>query len=113
MEPIQCIHIGFQRSRSYPTISRHGETWGFSRYLFQAELLNPGGDQKMQLNRHQKQARTMLDARFVAAVLEGFEGTLDEVLGRVASPDLDHDLAVLQAQINALRVSREPPEAES
>jgi len=30
----------------------------------------------------------MLDAGFVPAVLEGFEGTLDEVVGRVASPEL-------------------------
>jgi hypothetical protein len=30
----------------------------------------------------------MLEAGFVAAVLEGFEGTLDEVVGRVASPEL-------------------------
>ena len=66
----------------------------------------------MRLNRHQKEARTMLDAGFVAAVLEGFEGTLDEVVGRVASPELRSDLAVLQTRINALRVSIEPPEAE-
>ena len=67
----------------------------------------------MRLNRHQKEARTMLDAGFVAAVLEGFEGTLDEVVGRVASPELRADLAVLQTRINALRVSIEPPEAEN
>jgi hypothetical protein len=42
----------------------------------------------------------MLDAGFVAAVLEGFEGTLDEVVGRVASPELRADLAVLQTRIN-------------
>ena len=30
----------------------------------------------------------MLDASFVAAVLEGFEGTLDKVVGCVASPEL-------------------------
>jgi hypothetical protein len=30
----------------------------------------------------------MFDASFVAAVPEGFEGTLDEVVGRVASPEL-------------------------
>ena len=53
-----------------------------------------------------------LDAGFIAAVLEGFEGTLDEVIGRVASPELDADLAVLQTRTSALRVSIEPPEAE-
>jgi hypothetical protein len=44
---------------------------------------------------------------FVAAVLEGFEGTLDEVVGRVASPELRGDLAVLQTWINPLIVSIE------
>ena len=52
----------------------------------------------------------LLDEGFVAAVLEGFEGTLDEVVGRVASPKLGADLAILQARIKALRVSIEPPE---
>ena len=37
----------------------------------------------------------LLDAGFVAAVLEGFEGTLDEVVGRVASPELRAELAGL------------------
>ena len=55
----------------------------------------------------------MLDAGFVPAVLEGFEGTLDEVVGRVASPELRADLAVLQTRINALRISIEPPEPEN
>ena len=54
----------------------------------------------------------MLDAGFVAGVLAGFEGTLDEVIGRVASPELGTDLALLQTQITTLRVSIEPPEAE-
>ena len=40
----------------------------------------------------------MLEAGFVAAVLEGFEGTLDEVVGRVASPELRAGLAVLQTR---------------
>jgi len=56
---------------------------------------------------------TTLDAGFVAAVLEGFEGTLDEVVERVASPELRADLAVLQTRISAIRVSIEPPEAET
>jgi hypothetical protein len=30
----------------------------------------------------------LLDAGFVVAVLEGFEATLDEVVGRVASQEL-------------------------
>jgi hypothetical protein len=54
----------------------------------------------------------MLDAGSVAAVLEGFEGTLDEVIGRVASPELSADLDVMQTRINALGVSIEPEEAE-
>ena len=55
----------------------------------------------------------LLDAGFVPEALAGFEGTLDEVIGRVASPELSADLAVLQTRINALRVSIEPPEAEN
>ncbi|HKE27431.1 MAG TPA: hypothetical protein VKB88_33985 [Bryobacteraceae bacterium] len=55
----------------------------------------------------------LLDAGFVAAVLEGFQATLVEVVGRVASPELAADLAVLQARINALRVSIEPPQPEN
>ena len=55
----------------------------------------------------------LLDAGFVAAVLEGFEGTLDEVVGRVASPELRANLAGLQTRINALRASIEPPAAEN
>ena len=55
----------------------------------------------------------LLDAGFVAAVLEGFEGTLDEVVGRVASPELRADLAGLQTRINALRVSTELPDAKN
>jgi len=54
----------------------------------------------------------MLDAGFVAGVLAGFDGTLDEVIGRVASPELNADLAGLQTRISALRVSIEPPDAE-
>jgi hypothetical protein len=54
----------------------------------------------------------MLDSSFVAAVLKGFEGTLDEVVERIASPELRADLGVLQTHINALRVSIEPPEAK-
>ncbi len=50
-----------------------------------------------------------LDARFVAAVLEGIEGTLDEVIGRVESAELRTSLDVLQSRVTALRVSIEPP----
>ena len=55
----------------------------------------------------------LLDAGFVTAVLEGFEGTLDEVVGRVASAELSADLAILQTRINALRVSTELPDAKN
>jgi hypothetical protein len=43
LEPIQCVHIGFQRSRSDPAVSRYGQTGELSRRLFQAELLKPQG----------------------------------------------------------------------
>jgi hypothetical protein len=46
-------------------------------------------------------------------ILVGFEGTLDEVLWRGAPPKLSADLVALQARIEALRVSIEPPGAEN
>lgn len=51
----------------------------------------------------------MLDTLFVAAVLEGFEGTLDEVVGRVESPDLNAQLDALRSQVAALRICIEEP----
>ena len=47
--------------------------------------------------------RTMLHPLFVAGVLEGFEGTLDEVVGRVEDPELNTRLDTLRRQIAALR----------
>ena len=51
----------------------------------------------------------MLDPLFVAAVLEGFEGTLDEVVGRVENPDLNAQLDALRRQVAAIRISVEEP----
>ncbi len=53
-----------------------------------------------------------LDIGFVAAVLEGIEGTLDEVIGRIDSAELRASLDVLQSRVTALRVSIEPPARE-
>jgi hypothetical protein len=47
---------------------------------------------------------TMLHPLFVADVLEGFEGTLDEVVGRVENPDLNMVLGALRSRVTALRV---------
>ena len=52
---------------------------------------------------------TTLHPLFVAGVLEGFEGTLDEVVGRVENPDLDAQLDALRSQVAALRVCIEEP----
>ena len=51
----------------------------------------------------------MLDPLFVAAVLEGFEGTLDEVVGRVENPSLKAQLDALRGQVAALRICIEEP----
>jgi hypothetical protein len=51
----------------------------------------------------------MLDPFFVAAVLEGFEGTLSEVVERVECSELRAKLDVLYSQITALRTSIEKP----
>ena len=49
----------------------------------------------------------MLHAVFVASVLEGFEGTLDEMIGRVANPELNSQLDVLRSRAAAIRISIE------
>ena len=51
----------------------------------------------------------MLHPLFVAGVLEGFEGTLDEMVGRVADQDLNTQLDALRGQLTALRIYIEEP----
>ena len=51
----------------------------------------------------------MLHPLFVAGVLEGFEGTLDEVVGRVEDPELNTQLDALRSQVAALRIRIEEP----
>jgi hypothetical protein len=51
----------------------------------------------------------MLHPLFVAGVLEGFEGTLDEVIGRVENPELNAQLDALRGQVAALRICAEEP----
>lgn len=50
-----------------------------------------------------------LDAVFVAGVLEGIEGTLNELIVRVDNAEVQASLDVLQSRVMALRVSIEPP----
>ena len=54
----------------------------------------------------------MLDPGFVAAVLEGIEATLGELIERVETPELQSSLDVLQSRVTVLRVSIEPPAKE-
>ena len=49
-----------------------------------------------------------LDTGFVAAVLEGIEGTLGDLIERVDTSELQASLDVLQSRVTALRVSIEP-----
>ena len=53
-----------------------------------------------------------LDTSFVAAVLEGIEGTLAELIERVETSELQASLDVLQSRVTALRVSIEPRAGE-
>ena len=53
----------------------------------------------------------MLPPVFVAGVLEGFEGTLDEMIGRVANPELNSD--ALRSRAAAIRISIEEPFAQA
>jgi len=46
----------------------------------------------------------MLHPLFVAGVLEGFEGTLDDVVGRVENPELNAQFDTLRSQVAALRI---------
>jgi hypothetical protein len=46
---------------------------------------------------------------FVAGVLEGFEGTLGEMAGRVENKELDTQLDALRSQVAALRLCIEEP----
>ena len=50
-----------------------------------------------------------MNADFVAAILEEFEGTLDEVIERVVSPALKVDLEILQTRICSPRLTIDPP----
>ena len=53
-----------------------------------------------------------LDTGFVAAVLDGFEATLGELIDRVETSELQSSLYVLRSRVTALRVSIEPPAQE-
>jgi len=53
-----------------------------------------------------------LDNGFVAAVLDGIEGTLGELIERVETSELHASLDVLQSRVTALRISIEPPARE-
>jgi hypothetical protein len=49
----------------------------------------------------------MLNTEFVAAVLEGIEGTLEELIGRVDPSDVRDRLTALQDETGAVRRSLE------
>ena len=49
----------------------------------------------------------MLDTEFAAAVLEGIEGTLEELIGRVDPSDVRDRLTALQDETAAVRRSLE------
>jgi hypothetical protein len=46
---------------------------------------------------------------FVAGVLEGFEGTLGEMVGRVENQELNAQLDALRSKVTALRLCIEEP----
>ena len=54
----------------------------------------------------------MLDTGFAAAVLEGIEATLGELIERVETSELQSRVDVLQSRVTALRVSIEPQAQE-
>ena len=60
----------------------------------------------------ERKAPMVLDTGFVAAVLEGIEATLGELIERVETSELQSSLDVLQSRVTALRLSIEPPAEE-
>jgi hypothetical protein len=54
----------------------------------------------------------VLDTGFVAAVFEGIETTLGELIERVETSELQSSLDMLQSRVTALRLSIEPPTQE-
>ena len=65
------------------------------------------------LRNREKGDRMAIDAGFVAAVLEGIEGTLEEVIERVELSELRASLDVVQSRVTALRLSIEPREGRA
>ena len=55
----------------------------------------------------------MLHPVFVAGVLEGLEGTLGEMIGRIANPGLNSQLDALRSRAAAIRISIEEPFAQA
>ena len=55
----------------------------------------------------------MLHPVFVASFREGFEGTLDEMIGRVSNPELNSQLDALRSRAAAIRISIEEPFAQA
>ena len=53
-----------------------------------------------------------LDTGFIAAVLEGIEATLGELIERVETSELQSSLDALQSRVTALRLAIEPPTQE-
>ena len=51
----------------------------------------------------------MLPPVFVAGVLEGFEGTLGEMVGRVENQELNAQLDALRSKVAAIRIRIEEP----
>jgi hypothetical protein len=60
------------------------------------------------LKEQSKEVSMALDNGFVAAVLDGIEGMLGELIERVETSELRASLDVLQTRVTALRVSIEP-----
>jgi hypothetical protein len=71
-----------------------------------------GGDKNISHNLERKENPMALDTGFVAAVLEGVESTLGELIERVETSQLQANLDVLLSRVTALRVSIEPPAQE-
>jgi len=99
-ENARCVQLpSFQFRRAPNTFS-------------QLDSALPEADKNVSFN-PERRAPMVLDRGFVAAVLEGIEATLGELIERVESSELQSSLDVLQSRVTALRVSIEPRAKEA
>lgn len=83
---------------------------GLQRSQFDSMIFRKVASFDWKVDIAKQEHETMIDRLFVAAVLEGFEGTLGEVMDRVEDEELKIRIEVLESRAIAFRVSIEKPD---